>query len=286
MQRPNIKDFFPEDAPIQYVQRTYLSAPELWNYVQSLDNYIDSLESPSPQPSKDEVKEWKESELSKVYKKMKVDMDRLAELEEKVKQYEKRENAALKLAASNWKEKQPSKDVEAAAKDMDNETLLKVFKGVSLFDLSDCEFEYGQDEVSWINANQGGRVIDAIQWDGNIFLMMNNNCSFSPLNPMRKGYSIAGAKWAEQGKEATPVKRDGKIKKWLIEQISEDFDEYHPSEHSAYEEGVIRGYLLNVPTANIEELKKRFAAHLISKNNELDTSDGYAVEWTVKNLNK
>lgn len=34
----------------------------------------------------------------------------------------------------------------------------------------------------------------------------------------------------------------------------------------------------------IEELKLKFAEHLQTRNKELDTSDGYAVEWTVKNL--
>lgn len=76
---------------------------------------------------------------------------------------------------------------------MTNEILLKVFKKVSLLDLSDCEFEYGgSDEDMFINALNGGRVVDAISWDGNIFKMMNNDGSMSPLNPMVDGYEAAG----------------------------------------------------------------------------------------------
>lgn len=49
------------------------------------------------------ITEWKDSELSKVYEKMKGDMDRLVELETEVIKLRKYENAALKLAASNAK---------------------------------------------------------------------------------------------------------------------------------------------------------------------------------------
>lgn len=85
-----------------------------------------------------------------------------------------------------------------------NEELLQVFKKVSLLDLSGCEFEFGDghDEDSngwktiedgiWINAIIGGRVIDAIKWDGNIFWMMNNGGDFSPLNPMSEAFSVLG----------------------------------------------------------------------------------------------
>lgn len=83
---------------------------------------------------------------------------------------------------------------------MTKETLLRVFKKVSLMGLSDCEFEYGDgfnedehgwksiEEGLWINAMTGGKVVDAIKWDGNIFWMMNNDGSMSPLNPMMPAF--------------------------------------------------------------------------------------------------
>lgn len=70
---------------------------------------------------------------------------------------------------------------------MTYEALLHVFKQVSLIDLSDCKFEYGDDgNKKFINA--GEPVVDSIMYDGNIFWMMNNDCSFSPLNPMKKAF--------------------------------------------------------------------------------------------------
>ena len=42
--RPKIKDFFGENATLQQVIYTYKSQPELFNYAQALDWYIDELE--------------------------------------------------------------------------------------------------------------------------------------------------------------------------------------------------------------------------------------------------
>lgn len=87
---------------------------------------------------------------------------------------------------------------------MTQETMLRVFKKVSLIDISECEFEYGDglsadsngwksiEEGLWINAMVGGKVVDAIKWDGNIFWMMNNDGSMSPLNPMMPAFIEAG----------------------------------------------------------------------------------------------
>ena len=94
---------------------------------------------------------------------------------------------AMEEYASQFKAQPP---YNTGKGEMTKENLLKVFKGVSLFDLSECEFEYGDDDL-WINAILNGRVIDAISWDGNIFWMMNNDGSFAPLNPMIEGFKIA-----------------------------------------------------------------------------------------------
>ncbi len=73
--------------------------------------------------------------------------------------------------------------------EMSDELLISVFKYVSLYDLSDCKFELGFDDgCKWCNAELNGRVIDCIQYDGNIFHMMNNDGSFSPLNQMKSAY--------------------------------------------------------------------------------------------------
>ena len=49
--RPKIKEYFGENATLQQVLDTYESQPELFNYAQALDRYIDELEE-SPVPDK------------------------------------------------------------------------------------------------------------------------------------------------------------------------------------------------------------------------------------------
>lgn len=75
-----------------------------------------------------------------------------------------------------------------------HDQLLRILRKVSLFDLSDCEFEYSDigDTEFWINAlsNGNGTVVDSIKWDGNIFWMMNNGGDFSPLNPMSQAFAV------------------------------------------------------------------------------------------------
>lgn len=84
--------------------------------------------------------------------------------------------------------KKESKEIKRY--EMTKEKLIHVFKSVSLFDLSDCEFETNNDEeVCWVNAVKNGSVIDAIEWDGNIFRMMDNGGDFHPLNPMVSAFS-------------------------------------------------------------------------------------------------
>lgn len=51
MNRPKIKEYFGENATLQQVADTYNSQPELFNYAQALDRYIDELEE-SPVPDK------------------------------------------------------------------------------------------------------------------------------------------------------------------------------------------------------------------------------------------
>lgn len=97
-------------------------------------------------------------------------------------------------------QKEPNEKVEGWV--MDKERLIAVFKEVSLFDLSDCEFEYGtEDDVKecWANALANGRVIDSISWDGNIFRMMDNDGTFKPLNPMIDGFGAAGLLQSKEG---------------------------------------------------------------------------------------
>lgn len=67
--------------------------------------------------------------------------------------------------------------------DITAEECVEVFKLCSLFDLSDCEFEFGEGN-QWINASIDGRVIDAIQFVGDNIEMMNNDGAFSAINPI------------------------------------------------------------------------------------------------------
>ncbi len=41
--RPEIKEFFGEDATIEKVHKTYIDNPELFQYAQALDEYIDEI---------------------------------------------------------------------------------------------------------------------------------------------------------------------------------------------------------------------------------------------------
>ena len=64
--------------------------------------------------------------------------------------------------------------------------LIYIIKKISLFDLSDCIFEYDEDydeDGIYVNAVYEGRVIDSITFDGNMFRCMNNDGSFDFYNP-------------------------------------------------------------------------------------------------------
>lgn len=70
-----------------------------------------------------------------------------------------------------------------------NEEMEELIKMISLFDLSECTFEHGDDGEygnlnKWVHAIHNEKIIDAILFDGNIVECMNNNHTFSPLNPM------------------------------------------------------------------------------------------------------
>jgi len=80
-----------------------------------------------------------------------------------------------------------------SAEEMTKELLIYIFKKVSLMDLSECTFDYNEEPDGyyikcWCNAELNGRVVDAIQYDRNIFYMMNNDGTFNPLNPMIDAY--------------------------------------------------------------------------------------------------
>lgn len=141
----------------------------------------------------------------------------------------------LAAFVEGWNRKsaaQPAKPDEGSGlvylnKKMTNKVLLRVFKKVSLIDLSECEFEYGNGDESdkngwtaveeglWINAMIGGRVVDAIKWDGNIFWMMNNDGSMSPLNPQLPAFIEAGIIFTtDNGKEAK------EFIEWILKMIT------------------------------------------------------------------
>lgn len=65
-----------------------------------------------------------------------------------------------------------------------DDELITVFKSISLFDLSECQFECGfGKEERWINAIKDGSVVDAIEYNGHLFYTMNNDGTFDPVNP-------------------------------------------------------------------------------------------------------
>jgi hypothetical protein len=69
---------------------------------------------------------------------------------------------------------------------MTEDEAIELFKNISLLDLSECTFDFIEDEGSFcINAEIRGRVIDAMEMriNSDLVYMMNNNGSFSPLNP-------------------------------------------------------------------------------------------------------
>ena len=45
MERPKIEDFFPKDYTMERLNDFFLQNKGIYNYIQSLDNYIDELES-------------------------------------------------------------------------------------------------------------------------------------------------------------------------------------------------------------------------------------------------
>lgn len=46
--RPDIKDYFPEGTTVEQAHAQYVQSPNLFKYVQALDNYIDSIQSQQP----------------------------------------------------------------------------------------------------------------------------------------------------------------------------------------------------------------------------------------------
>jgi len=58
VQRPSIKDYFGKDADLKTVMAIYDSQPELFNYAQALDRYIDDCISPAPPSGEDAGKGW------------------------------------------------------------------------------------------------------------------------------------------------------------------------------------------------------------------------------------
>lgn len=69
---------------------------------------------------------------------------------------------------------------------MDRDILLELFKKVTLYDLSECTFEYIDEEGEMcINAkDKNNRVVDSIIYDGNIFHIMVQGEGFQPIKPM------------------------------------------------------------------------------------------------------
>ena len=53
MVRPNVKDYFGEDATLNYVHNKYINGTEMYNYMTALDRYIDYLESNQCNPQQD-----------------------------------------------------------------------------------------------------------------------------------------------------------------------------------------------------------------------------------------
>lgn len=63
MKRPDIADHFPKSTDLKMAMRTFRQAPELFSYIQELDQYIDQLEAEEIK-KKIKYKNWAPSELS------------------------------------------------------------------------------------------------------------------------------------------------------------------------------------------------------------------------------
>ncbi len=75
---------------------------------------------------------------------------------------------------------------------MTEELLIKIFKKVSLQDLSGAEFSYARHGDIWhrSEAYKKDKIVDAIKYEGNNFYMLNNDGSYSLLNPMIDAFKI------------------------------------------------------------------------------------------------
>jgi hypothetical protein len=75
--------------------------------------------------------------------------------------------------------------------DMTQDEFIELFKLCSLFDLSECSFIGTNDKDGvWCNAEYEGRVIDAIRLVGDYVEMMNNDGTFSGMNPQSKAFKF------------------------------------------------------------------------------------------------
>ncbi len=94
--------------------------------------------------------------------------------------------------------------------------MVEIFKKISLFDLSECQFEHGADdkECKWVNAIMGGSVIDCIEYDGHLFYTMNNDGTFDPINPqwevtvilLKMGFDLFNLIYRDLAIDSTTIK--------------------------------------------------------------------------------
>lgn len=83
-----------------------------------------------------------------------------------------------------WYKTSSCKPILRPLSDMTEEEFIELFKKCSLFDLSECVFEFSESYEVWINAVHNGVVIDGIKIEsGDCVMMMNNDGGYSPINP-------------------------------------------------------------------------------------------------------
>lgn len=65
--------------------------------------------------------------------------------------------------------------------------MIEMIKELSLYNLSKCEFELSgfEDDIFYVNAHDGGRVIDWLSFDGNIFELDGKT-----LNPQYEAFEL------------------------------------------------------------------------------------------------
>lgn len=152
---------------------------------------------------------------------------------------------------------------------IDKDCLLYIFKQVSLIDLTRCKFDYGTtDKGIWMNAELNGHIVDAIEYDGNLFSVMDNDGTFNYLNPMKEAFD-AMEDYASQFKALPTADKE---QNWTLDYVkkkcTELLQKYHYKDYTTQKADAPERHIIS----SLNELKA-WIETTVSQNQLKNSSD-------------